>query len=279
MAHFILTFTCMSSIIIHSYHYSQVIDWCNNLKNIFKEEEEMTDKLKKEVKDFSPLRSMLIVVGVVLVTYLLTFLMPSGENGFGAWSLMPAFFLIVYIFATKRILESLVLSSIMGLVMVNHSLNFIQDFSLVTADVMTDPDMAWLIVVCGLMGSIIALVEKSGGAFAFGEWAATKAHSANSALMWTWFLGVVIFMDDYLNSLTVGSCMTSVTDKYKIPREMLAYVVSSTAAPLCVLIPISTWALFAGRLLEVNGWATKGDGLLYFIKTIPTTSMVGQLHY
>ena len=87
--------------------------------------------------------------------------------------------------------------------------------------------------------------------------------------MWTWFLGVVIFIDDYLNSLTVGSCMTSLTDKHRVPREFLSYIVDSTAAPLCVIIPISTWAVFASRILETNGWAPEGEGLMYFIKTIP----------
>ena len=82
-------------------------------------------------------------------------------------------------------------------------------------------------------------------------------------------MGIAIFLDDYLNSMAVGSCMRSLTDKFKVPREMLAYVVDSTAAPLCVLIPISTWAVFAGGLLEANGWAPEGMGLVYFIQTIP----------
>jgi Na+/H+ antiporter NhaC len=87
--------------------------------------------------------------------------------------------------------------------------------------------------------------------------------------MWTWILGVAIFIDDYLNSLTVGSCMAPVTDKHRTSREFLAYIVDSTAAPICVLIPITTWAVFAGTLLEANGWAPDGEGLHYFIKTIP----------
>lgn len=121
--------------------------------------------------------------------------------------------------------------------MLHGTINVFTQFSDVLTNVMLDPDMVWLIICCGLMGGIVTLLERSGGAMAFGEWAATKAHSEKSALMWTWILGVIIFMDDYLNSLTVGSCMSRLTDQYKVPREMLAYVVSSTAAPLCVLIP------------------------------------------
>jgi Na+/H+ antiporter NhaC len=134
---------------------------------------------------------------------------------------------------------------------------------------MMSEDIAWLIVVCGLMGSIIALIEKAGGSYAFGEWIASKAKTERASLLWTWFLGIIIFIDDYLNSLTVGSCMTTLTDKHKVPREFLAYIVDSTAAPLCVIIPISTWAVFCSRILEANGWAPQGEGLLYFIKTIP----------
>ena len=225
--------------------------------------------LRSEANNFEPIRAVIMAAIIILVTYLLTFIMPDDPADFGPWSLIPAIFLIVYIFLTKRILESLVLSCVMGLIMLSGSLNVIGDFSTILTDTMLDPDMAWLIIVCGLMGSIIALIEKSGGAFAFGQWAATKAKSDKSALIWTWILGIVVFIDDYLNSLTVGSCMTTLTDKHKVPREMLSYVVDSTAAPLCVLIPISTWAVFAGGLLETNGWAPEGDGLIYFIKTIP----------
>jgi len=225
--------------------------------------------LRSEANNFEPLRAVIAAAVIIIVTYLLSFVMPDDPADFGAWSLIPAIFLIVYIFITKRILESLVLACIMGLIMLLGTVNVIGDFSTILTDTMLDPDMAWLIIVCGLMGSIIALIEKSGGAFAFGQWAATKAKSDKSALIWTWILGIVVFIDDYLNSLTVGSCMTSLTDKHKVPREMLSYVVDSTAAPLCVLIPISTWAVFAGGLLETNGWAPEGDGLIYFIKTIP----------
>lgn len=229
----------------------------------------MIAKLKAEAYDFRPLRSLMAAVAVIAGAYLLTFFTPDDPAKLGAWSLVPAIFLIVYIFITKRILESLILASIIGFILVSEGGNLLSTFSDSLLKVMMAEDIAWLIIVCGLMGSIISLIERTGGAFAFGEWAATKARTRKSALIWTWILGIIIFIDDYLNSLTVGSCMTSLTDKHKVPREFLSYVVSSTAAPLCVLIPISTWAVFCGRLLESNGWAPKGDGLIYFIYTIP----------
>jgi Na+/H+ antiporter NhaC len=225
--------------------------------------------MKEELFGFEPRRALIAAICVIVGTWLLSFLMPTEASEFGAWSLLPATFLIVYIFITKRILESLVLSCLMGLIMAAKTINVFGEFSVLLTDTMLDPDMAWLIIVCGLMGSIIALIERSGGAIAFGNWAAKHAKGEKSSLVWTWIMGIAIFLDDYLNSMAVGSCMRSLTDKFKVPREMLAYVVDSTAAPLCVLIPISTWAVFAGGLLEVNGWAPEGMGLIYFIQTIP----------
>ncbi len=226
-------------------------------------------KMKEELFGFEPRRALIAAICVIVGTWLLSFLMPTEASEFGAWSLLPATFLIVYIFITKRILESLVLSCLMGLIMAAKTINVFGEFSVLLTDTMLDPDMAWLIIVCGLMGSIIALIERSGGAIAFGNWAAKHAKGEKSSLVWTWIMGIAIFLDDYLNSMAVGSCMRSLTDKFKVPREMLAYVVDSTAAPLCVLIPISTWAVFAGGLLEANGWAPEGMGLIYFIQTIP----------
>ena len=226
-------------------------------------------KMKEELFGFEPRRALIAAICVIVGTWLLSFLMPTEASEFGAWSLLPATFLIVYIFITKRILESLVLSCLMGLIMAAKTINVFGEFSVLLTDTMLDPNMAWLIIVCGLMGSIIALIERSGGAIAFGNWAAKHAKGEKSSLVWTWIMGIAIFLDDYLNSMAVGSCMRSLTDKFKVPREMLAYVVDSTAAPLCVLIPISTWAVFAGGLLEANGWAPEGMGLIYFIQTIP----------
>lgn len=235
--------------------------------------------LAREKAAFNSRRTLLAITVVLLITVIFTGFLPEDVSKYGAFSLAPAIFLIIYIFATKRILEALILSSLIGFIMVSRpgtmgsgdswAGNIFSNFSDGIIGVMMDEDIAWLIIVCGLMGSIIALIERSGGSYAFGEWLSKKAKTRNSSLIWTWLLGIAIFMDDYLNSLTVGSCMTALTDKHKVPREFLSYIVDSTAAPLCVIIPISTWAVFVSRILETNGWAPDGEGLLYFIKTIP----------
>ncbi len=104
---------------------------------------------------------------------------------------------------------------------------------------------------------------------AFGRKALKLAKGPRSSLLMTFVLGLVIFIDDYLNALTVGETMKRVTDRFKISREMLAYVVDSTAAPVCVLVPLSTWAVFFGGLLVNNGVAAEGEGIQIYMQAIP----------
>ena len=214
--------------------------------------------IKKKVITWVVLIAAFFIIGAVV---------PDVEN-MGVLTILPSAFLLFYIFWTKRILESLVLGSIFGFIMA-YKTGFFWPWSDALLETMINEDIGWLFIVCGLMGSIIALIERAGGAYAFGNFVASKAKTEKGTLLWSWLLGVVIFIDDYLNSLTVGSSMAPCTDKHKVPREMLAYVVDSTAAPVCLLVPISTWAIFIGSLIEQQGLAADGDGLKYFIGSIP----------
>jgi tetracycline resistance efflux pump len=213
-------------------------------------------------------RQLYLYALVALLFIVVYFLLPTEVDSFGAWTLIPAAFLLFYIFYTKRILEALALGALLGYMMA-YRLQFFEPLSGELLNIMMNEDIAWLFIVCGLMGSIIALIEKSGGAYAFGEWVSVRAKTRKKTLLYTWLLGVVIFIDDYLNCLTVGSSMTRVTDKHKVSREFLAYVVDSTAAPVCVLVPISTWAIFIGSLMVQNGLGESGQGVMMYIKTIP----------
>ena len=131
--------------------------------------ENTTAKLQAEVETFNGRKALITSAAVVLLTWILSMtVMPDSVAG-TAWCLVPALFLVVYVFATKRILEALTLAVIMALIMLHGTINVVADFSTVLGDVMVDPDMAWLIIVCGLMGGIVTLLERSGGAFAFGE--------------------------------------------------------------------------------------------------------------
>ncbi|MBQ8385074.1 MAG: hypothetical protein IJX45_07580 [Spirochaetaceae bacterium] len=214
-------------------------------------------------------RVALIVGSTLLIASFLPLMEAGAESvSIGFFALVPAIFLVVYIFVTKRILEALVLASLMCFVFADRW-NFLSAFNSGLTTVMMDEDTGWLIIVCGLMGSIIKLIERTGGSLAFGRFVASRTKTRTGTLLWTYLLGIIIFIDDYLNSLTVGSCMAPVTDKHKVSREELTYIVDSTAAPVCVLLPISTWAVFASRLLVDNGLVPQDQAIAYFVRTIP----------
>ena len=160
------------------------------------------------------------------------------------------------------------MGAIVGLLII-HGSGFITGFAETSIRVMTDKDVAWVILVCGFMGSLIGLLIRTGSTRAFTEKLSGFVRSQKSALIATWGLGILIFVDDYLNSLAVGSAMRELTDRYRVSREMLAYVVDSTAAPVSVIIPFSTWGAFFGGLLVANGVAPDGQGLATYISAIP----------
>ncbi|WP_299011057.1 Na+/H+ antiporter NhaC family protein [uncultured Shewanella sp.] len=185
-----------------------------------------------------------------------------------ALSLIPPVVVIVLAIGLRRPILSLIIGSVVGLLFIDPS-EVLVNFSQISLKVMADETIGWLILVCGSFGSLIALLVRTGGASAFGRYALKFARGQKSSLMVTFFLGVIIFIDDYLNALTVGSTMQRVTDKFHVSREMLAYVVDSTAAPICVLVPLSTWAVFFGGLLIDNGIAAKGEGIQVYMQAIP----------
>lgn len=187
---------------------------------------------------------------------------------FGILVMIPAIFLLAFIFITKRIIEGLTLAIVLGLVMAYKG-EFFEVFNETVLEVLMSEDMSWLIIVCGLMGGVVAVIEKSGGAFAFGDVAVRIAKSARPTLFATMFCSVLLSIDDYLNALTCGAAMTPVNDKHNTPREMTAYVVDSTSVPTCVLNPISTWALFIGGLMVAAGLGDHGDQVLTYMQAIP----------
>ncbi len=186
----------------------------------------------------------------------------------GLLSLAPTalvFFLAIW---TRRPIESLLCGSLLGLLML-HGGGFVTGMAEASIAVLTDPDVAWVILVCGLMGGLIALLMRSGATSAFTDFLTGRVGNERGALFATWLLGIAMFVDDYLNSLAVGAAMRNITDRFRISREKLAYVVDSTAAPISVIIPYSTWGAFFGGLLVANGLADEGQGLSVYISAIP----------
>ena len=228
---------------------------------------------------------------LILVFAIITLLTPVILPDFPLFSVIPAAFLLIYIFLTRRIFESLTLGIVLAFLMSvsagayitsdalygfdeGEILGFFDAISYSLISNVANEDTAWLFIVCGLMGSFVAIIEHAGGVFAFGRWVAKRAKTKKSTLLWTWVLGLIIFVDDYLNALTVGSSMAPLTDKHKVSREYLAYVVDSTAAPDTTLIPVSTWAVFIAGLYAttISDYGLTdiyGGGIRVFISSIP----------
>lgn len=183
-------------------------------------------------------------------------------------SVIPPVVVLTLAIWLRRPILALVLGALVGFALLDFGA-ILDNFASSSLKVMADETIGWLILVCGSFGALIALLVRTGGALAFGQNAIKLAKGPKSSLLMTYFLGIVIFIDDYLNALTVGETMRRVTDKFKISREMLAYVVDSTAAPICVLVPLSTWAVFFGGLLVDNGVAAEGQGISVYMEAIP----------
>ena len=182
--------------------------------------------------------------------------------------LLPAIITVCVAVTSRRPIEALLAGTLVGLLMLGPT-SALDQFSSTLLEVMMSETIAWVIIVCGLMGSLIMLLLRAGAVDAFSAVLAAKAKSSKSALMYTWLLGIFVFIDDYLNALAVGASMRKVTDQFRVSREKLAYVVDSTAAPICVLVPISTWAVFYAGLFQESGFAEPGQGMDLYISAIP----------
>ncbi|HCZ9273753.1 Na+/H+ antiporter NhaC family protein [Vibrio sp. Vb0937] len=191
----------------------------------------------------------------------------EGE-AYGWMSLLPTALVLVFALTTHRTVEALFSGAIAGVLLLNPT-EAVEQIVDISMSVMMDETIAWIILVCGLMGGLIAILEKGGSILSFSDMLVTKVKSRKQSMLMTFALGILIFIDDYLNAIAISSSMKKVTDGYQISREKLSYLVDSTAAPICILVPISTWAIFFSSLLEANGVAEAGDGIKAYIEAIP----------
>lgn len=185
---------------------------------------------------------------------------------YGLISLLPVAIVIVMALVTKRTLESLIVGSLVGFLILDGK-SFLTSWVSATQEVFGES--AWYILVFGVFGIIILLLEKSGGAQGISQLGTKFAKTRGMALISTWVLGILIFIDDYLNNLGVSVAMRNVTDKFKVSRELLAYMINSTGAAVCVLIPISSWAVFMAGQYESLDVTVNGTGLGAYIASIP----------
>ncbi len=200
--------------------------------------------------------------------------MNTPEFYYGWLSLLPPLIVIALALITRLSLEPLIIGIVAGYVIIDVRSE--ENFFNATIDsfymVLQDELMVWVIMVCCLYGALINLMIRSGGVAAFGDTLLKRVRTRKQSLLATWMFGTFLFVDDYLNALTTGTTMKKVTDHYRIPREFLAYVVSSTAVPVCVIVPISTWVIFIGKLVEDAGVVPAGEGISAYLNIIPYIS-------
>ena len=182
------------------------------------------------------------------------------------WALVPAFVAIILALITKEVYSSLFVGILVGGIFYS-GFNFEGTINHVFQNgfigVLSDSYNVGILVFLVILGAMVGMMNKAGGSAAFGRWAATHIHSRVGAQLATVLLGCLIFIDDYFNCLTVGSVMRPVTDKHKISRAKLAYLIDATAAPVCIIAPISSWAA------AVTGFVEGADGFSLFIRAIP----------
>lgn len=184
----------------------------------------------------------------------------------GWLSIVPPILAIILALLTKEVYSSLFIGILSGMLIycLFTGSSIILAFQYVF-DMMANKigENAYMLIFLALLGSLVVVVTKAGGSRAYGKWASKKLNSAKKVKLATFLLGIVIFIDDYFNCLTVGTVMRPVSDKYKVSREKLAYIIDSTAAPVCILAPISSWAV------AVSSEVGQSGGLNAFIQTIP----------
>ena len=184
----------------------------------------------------------------------------------GWLSILPPLIAIILALKTKEVYSSLFAGVLSGMLIycfktgstILEAIRYVLDMVAYKIG-----DNGYMILYLSLLGSVVMVVTMAGGSRAYGKWASTKLKSKRSAKVATALLGCLIFIDDYFNCLTVGTVMRPITDKHKIAREKLAYIIDSTAAPVCIIAPISSWAVAVAS--EVGG----EGGLSAFMQTIP----------
>lgn len=193
---------------------------------------------------------------------------------YGILTLLPAVLVILTAIKTKRTIEALLIGVVASylIICISNGENFVTTITNSFFSVVTDYDTMWLVIVCGLFGSLIALINKAKGTHAIARFLGKICKTEKATLFVAWILGIIIFIDDYMNILTVSACTKKLSDERKSPREALAYIIDSTGAPVCVLLPFSTWAIFfSGVFYEQESIRNLGYGsaIQTYIHTIP----------
>lgn len=189
-------------------------------------------------------------------------------ESYGIFSLLPVAVVIVLVFLTRRTAASLLAGTVVGAVML-YGPGFMKPWIDTVYGVMASDLWIWLVLVCGFFGSLVALFEASGGIDGFTRIAARVCKGERRTLIGAWILGVIVFVDDWLSILSVGTAMRHAADRFRIPREMLAFVSNATASSVCVIVPTSTWGVFMISQLVATGICTPETGMQTFLQALP----------
>ena len=182
------------------------------------------------------------------------------------WSLVPPVVAIVLALITKEVYSSLFVGILVGAILYsggNFEVTVNQIFSGGMISVLSSSSNVGILVFLVILGTMVCLMNRAGGSAAFGRWASKHIKTRVGAELATILLGVLIFIDDYFNCLTVGSVMRPITDQHNVSRAKLAYLIDATAAPICIIAPISSWAA------AVSGFVPGEDGMSVFVRAIP----------
>ena len=182
------------------------------------------------------------------------------------WALLPPLVAIILALITKEVYSSLFVGIVVGALLYSgfkFEGTVTQIFEGGIIKVLSDRYNVGILIFLVILGSVVCMMNKAGGSAAFGRWASQKIHTRVGAELAAIILGILIFIDDYFNCLTVGSVMRPVTDRHHVSRAKFAYLIDATAAPVCIIAPISSWAA------AVSGFVEGQDGLAIFVRTIP----------
>ncbi|MCQ2555262.1 MAG: Na+/H+ antiporter NhaC family protein [Clostridia bacterium] len=215
------------------------------------------------------------LIALAVIVVLLVIAATSGNDLYGTlWSLMPPFVAIGLALISKETFSSLFLGCFVGALLFSNFNIWNTVCNLIGPDVGITAQLcdAWnmgILVFLVLLGILVSLVNRGGGSAAFGRWAKKNIKTRCGAQLITMLLGVIIFIDDYFNCLTVGSVMRPVTESHKISRAKLAYLIDATAAPVCMLVPVSSWGAAVSGYVTDNVLEAGHTGIELFLSQIP----------
>ncbi|AGA67103.1 Na+/H+ antiporter NhaC family protein [Brachyspira pilosicoli] len=192
---------------------------------------------------------------------------------YGLFGIIPPLLAIILALLTKEVIISLTVGILSGTLILAHG-NIFTAITIFTDKVAAMTGDSWnvrILLFCALLGAFVSMLSKTGATKAFGLWASKYLKTKKSVLIFTWFFGLIIFIDDYFNSLSVGTVMRPAFDEKKISRAKLAYILDSTAAPVCILAPISTWVVTVmSYIRDSEGFESLNmSEFIFFIKMIP----------